>query len=250
LLLPSPFKSTSPTMSDTSKTINVDPSEIEKFSAVASKWWDTEGEFAPLHKLNPLRTQWIIDHTGSLNNKEVIDVGCGGGILAESLAKAGAKVTGIDLAQKSLTVARLHSLESQLVINYQKIPAEEMAEQYPAHFDVVTCMEMLEHVPDPHSIIRACAQMVKPGGWVFFSTINRNLKSFLQLIVAAEYILGMVPKGTHNYNQLLKPSELRQTIEQSGLSLKEIKGLNYNLFSKAYSLSQDATVNYFIAAQK
>ena len=237
-------------MSDTNKPINVDPSEIEKFSAVASKWWDTEGEFAPLHKLNPLRTQWIIEHTGELNNKELIDVGCGGGILAESLAKAGAKVTGIDLAQKSLTVARLHSLESQLAIDYKKIPAEEMAEQYPEYFDVVTCMEMLEHVPDPHSIIRACAKMVKPGGWVFFSTINRNFKSFMQLIVAAEYVLGMVPKGTHNYNQLLKPSELRQTIEQSGLSLRDIIGLDYNLFSKTYSLSQDATVNYFIATQK
>lgn len=237
-------------MSDSSKLNNVDPSEIEKFSAIASKWWDTSGEFGPLHQINPLRAQWIIEQAGSLANKEVIDVGCGGGILAESLAKTGAKVTGIDLAQKSLTVARLHSLESQLSIEYKKIAAEEMAEQYPEHFDVVTCMEMLEHVPDPHSIIRACAKMVKPGGWVFFSTINRNLKSFLQLIVAAEYVLGMVPKGTHNYNQLLKPSELRQTIEQSGLSLRDIKGLDYNLLSKTYSMSQDATVNYFMAAQK
>lgn len=237
-------------MSDNPKSLNVDPSEIEKFSAVASKWWDMEGEFAPLHKINPLRTQWILDHANKLEGKKVIDVGCGGGILAESLAKAGADVTGIDLAQKSLTVARLHSLESQLSIDYKKIPAEEMAEQYPEHFDVVTCMEMLEHVPDPHSIIRACTQMVKPGGWVFFSTINRNLKSFFQLIVAAEYILGMVPRGTHSYKQLLKPSELRQTIEQSGLSIRDIKGLEYNIFSKTYSLTQDATVNYFIAAQK
>lgn len=237
-------------MSDNPKSLNVDPSEIEKFSAVASKWWDMEGEFAPLHKINPLRTQWILDHANKLEGKKVIDVGCGGGILAESLAKAGANVTGIDLAQKSLTVARLHSLESQLSIDYKKIPAEEMAEQYPEHFDVVTCMEMLEHVPDPHSIIRACTQMVKPGGWVFFSTINRNLKSFLQLIVAAEYILGMVPRGTHSYKQLLKPSELRQTIEQSGLSIRDIKGLEYNIFSKTYSLTQDATVNYFIAAKK
>lgn len=237
-------------MSDNPKSLNVDPSEIEKFSAVASKWWDMEGEFAPLHKINPLRTQWILDHANKLEGKKVIDVGCGGGILAESLAKAGANVTGIDLAQKSLTVARLHSLESQLSIDYKKIPAEEMAEQYPEHFDVVTCMEMLEHVPDPHSIIRACTQMVKPGGWVFFSTINRNLKSFLQLIVAAEYILGMVPRGTHSYKQLLKPSELRQTIEQSGLSIRDIKGLEYNIFSKTYSLTQDATANYFIAAQK
>ena len=237
-------------MSDNPKSLNVDPSEIEKFSAVASKWWDMEGEFAPLHKINPLRTQWILDHANKLEGKKVIDVGCGGGILAESLAKAGANVTGIDLAQKSLTVARLHSLESQLSIDYKKIPAEEMAEQYPEHFDVVTCMEMLEHVPDPHSIIRACTQMVKPRGCVFFSTINRNLKSFLQLIVAAEYILGMVPRGTHSYKQLLKPSELRQTIEQSGLSIRDIKGLEYNIFSKTYSLTQDATVNYFIAAQK
>lgn len=237
-------------MSDHPKHINVDPSEIEKFSAVASKWWDTEGEFGPLHQINPLRSQWIIDHVGSLDGLDVIDVGCGGGILAESLAKAGANVTGIDMAQKSLTVARLHSLESQLSIDYKKIPAEEMAAQYPEGFDVVTCMEMLEHVPDPHSIICACAQMVKPGGWVFFSTINRNAKSFLQLIVAAEYILGLVPKGTHSYKQLLKPSELRQTIEQSGLSLRSICGLKYNIFSKHYALTQDATVNYFMAAQK
>lgn len=237
-------------MSDNPKNSNVDPSEIEKFSAVASKWWDTKGEFGPLHQINPLRTQWILEHIGNIKGLEVIDVGCGGGILAESLAKAGANVTGIDMAQKSLTVARLHSLESQLIIDYKKIPAEDMAEQYPERFDVVTCMEMLEHVPDPHSIIRACAQMVKPGGWVFFSTINRNLKSFLQLIVAAEYILGMVPKGTHSYKQLLKPSELRQTIEQSGLSMRDIRGLDYNVISKTYSFTQDATVNYFIAAQK
>jgi 2-polyprenyl-6-hydroxyphenyl methylase/3-demethylubiquinone-9 3-methyltransferase len=237
-------------MNDNSKTVNVDPSEIEKFSAVASKWWDTEGEFGPLHKINPLRAQWILDHTGSLAGKELLDVGCGGGILAESMAKAGAKVTGIDMAPKSLTVARLHSLESGLTIDYKKISAEEMAEQHPEQFDVVTCLEMLEHVPDPHSIVRACAKLVKPGGWVFFSTINRNPKSFLQLIVAAEYILGLVPKGTHNYKQLLKPSELRQTIEQSGLSLIDIKGLDYNVFSKTYSLSQDATVNYLLAARK
>ena len=232
------------------KSINVDPSEIEKFSAVASKWWDSGGEFAPLHKINPLRTQWILEHAGNLADKEVIDVGCGGGILTESLAKTGANVTGIDLAKKSLTVARLHSLENGLSINYKKIPVEEMAKEQPEHYDVVCCMEMLEHVPDPHSIVRACAQMVKPGGWVFFSTINRNLKSFLQLIVAAEYVLGMIPKGTHHYKQLLKPSELRQTIEQSGLSLRDIKGLEYNIFTQNYSLNQDATVNYFIAAQK
>lgn len=232
------------------KSINVDPSEIEKFSAVASKWWDSEGEFAPLHKINPLRTQWILEHVGNLADKEVIDVGCGGGILTESLAKTGANVTGIDLAKKSLTVARLHSLENGLSINYKKIPVEEMAKEQPEHYDVVCCMEMLEHVPDPHSIVRACAQMVKPGGWVFFSTINRNFKSFMQLIVAAEYVLGMIPKGTHHYKQLLKPSELRQTIEQSGLSLRDIKGLQYNIFTQNYSLSQDATVNYFIAAQK
>lgn len=237
-------------MSTMTKSINVDPSEIEKFSAVASKWWDSEGEFAPLHKINPLRTQWILEHVGNLADKEVIDVGCGGGILTESLAKTGANVTGIDLAKKSLTVARLHSLENGLSINYKKIPVEEMAKEQPEHYDVVCCMEMLEHVPDPHSIVRACAQMVKPGGWVFFSTINRNFKSFMQLIVAAEYVLGMIPKGTHHYKQLLKPSELRQTIEQSGLSLRDIKGLQYNIFTQNYSLSQDATVNYFIAAQK
>lgn len=231
-------------------TVNVDPAEIEKFSALASRWWDPTSEFKPLHEINPLRLGWINDLTGGLNNKKVIDVGCGGGILAEAMAAQGAKVTGIDLAERSLKIARLHSLESGVQVDYQYISAEEMAAQHTEKFDVVTCMEMLEHVPNPASIIQACAQLVKPGGWVFFSTLNRNPKSFLFAIVGAEYLLNLVPKGTHHYESFIKPSELLRSAREFGLTLQQLKGLEYNPISKHYKLSQDSSVNYLMATKK
>lgn len=231
-------------------TVNVDPAEIEKFSALASRWWDPTSEFKPLHDINPLRLGWINDVAGGLHNKKIIDVGCGGGILAESMAAQGADVTGIDLADKSLKIARLHSLETGIKVDYQHISAEEMAASHPGQFDVVTCMEMLEHVPDPASVIRACAQMVKPGGWVFFSTLNRNPKSFLFAIVGAEYLLNLVPKGTHHYDTFIKPSELARSARQCGLQMHELKGLEYNPISKHYKLSQDSSVNYLMATYK
>lgn len=230
---------------------NVDQAEIDKFSALASKWWDPNSEFKPLHEINPLRLSWITEQAGgSLQGKKVIDVGCGGGILAESMAAQGAEVTGIDLAQKSLTVARLHSLETGIKVDYKRIAAEEMAALEPEQYDLVTCMEMLEHVPDPGSIIRACSQLVKPGGRVIFSTLNRNPKSFLFAIVGAEYVLQLVPKGTHSYANFIKPSELVNSARRSGLQLLELKGLEYNPMSKVYSLSSDVSVNYMVATQK
>ncbi|MEZ2721505.1 bifunctional 2-polyprenyl-6-hydroxyphenol methylase/3-demethylubiquinol 3-O-methyltransferase UbiG [Paenalcaligenes hominis] len=231
-------------------TVNVDPAEIEKFSALASKWWDPTSEFKPLHEINPLRLGWIQDTVGTLQNKKVLDVGCGGGILAESMAAQGAQVTGIDLAQRSLKIARLHSLESGIAVDYQHISAEALASDQPASFDVVTCMEMLEHVPDPASIIHACARLVKPGGWVFFSTLNRNPKSFLFAIVGAEYALNLVPKGTHRYESFIKPSELIRSARQAQLNPVQIKGLEYNPITKHYTLSNDSSVNYLIATQK
>ena len=231
-------------------TVNVDPAEIEKFSALASRWWDPTSEFTPLHEINPLRLGWISDLAGGLQNKKVIDVGCGGGILAEAMAAQGADVTGIDLAQRSLKVARLHSLETGIKVNYQYISVEEMAAQQPAKYDVVTCMEMLEHVPNPASVIQACAQLVKPGGWVFFSTLNRNPKSFLFAIVGAEYVLGLVPQGTHHYESFIKPSELSRSARESGLTLQALKGLEYNPITKHYKLSQDSSVNYLMATKK
>lgn len=231
-------------------TVNVDPAEIEKFSALASRWWDPTSEFKPLHEINPLRLGWISDLAGGLQNKKVIDVGCGGGILAEAMAAQGADVTGIDLAQRSLKVARLHSLETGIKVNYQYISVEEMAAQQPAKYDVVTCMEMLEHVPNPASVIQACAQLVKPGGWVFFSTLNRNPKSFLFAIVGAEYVLGLVPQGTHHYESFIKPSELSRSARESGLTLQALKGLEYNPITKHYKLSQDSSVNYLMATKK
>ncbi|MDO5679657.1 MAG: bifunctional 2-polyprenyl-6-hydroxyphenol methylase/3-demethylubiquinol 3-O-methyltransferase UbiG [Pelistega sp.] len=230
---------------------NVDQAEIDKFSALASKWWDPNSEFKPLHEINPLRLSWIQERVGdSLQGKKIIDVGCGGGILAESMAVLGADVTGIDLAQKSLTVARLHSLESGVKVNYKLIAAEEMAALEPEQYDVVTCMEMLEHVPDPSSIIRACSQLVKPGGHVIFSTLNRNPKSFLFAIIGAEYVLQLVPKGTHSYNSFIKPSELVASARHAGLKLEQLKGLEYNPISKVYSLSGDVSVNYMVATRK
>ncbi|HBJ69566.1 bifunctional 2-polyprenyl-6-hydroxyphenol methylase/3-demethylubiquinol 3-O-methyltransferase UbiG [Alcaligenes phenolicus] len=230
--------------------VNVDPAEIDKFSALASRWWDPDSEFKPLHAINPLRLDWILSYTGSLSGKQVLDVGCGGGILSESLAQSGADVTGIDLAERSLKIARLHSLESGVPVKYEMISAEDMADQHPGRFDVVTCMEMLEHVPDPGSIIAACAKLVKPGGWVFFSTLNRNPKSFLFAIVGAEYLLRLIPKGTHSYEGFIKPSELISSARRSGLDALALKGLEYNPITEHYRLSGDTSVNYLLASRR
>ncbi|MGE8516861.1 MAG: bifunctional 2-polyprenyl-6-hydroxyphenol methylase/3-demethylubiquinol 3-O-methyltransferase UbiG, partial [Alcaligenes nematophilus] len=230
--------------------VNVDPAEIDKFSALASRWWDPDSEFKPLHAINPLRLDWILSYTGSLAGKQVLDVGCGGGILSESLAQSGADVTGIDLAERSLKIARLHSLESGVPVKYEMISAEDMADQHPGRFDVVTCMEMLEHVPDPGSIIAACAKLVKPGGWVFFSTLNRNPKSFLFAIVGAEYLLRLIPKGTHSYEGFIKPSELISSARRSGLDALALKGLEYNPITEHYRLSGDTSVNYLLASRR
>ncbi|HRL22510.1 MAG TPA: bifunctional 2-polyprenyl-6-hydroxyphenol methylase/3-demethylubiquinol 3-O-methyltransferase UbiG [Alcaligenes sp.] len=234
----------------TATTANVDQAEIDKFSALASRWWDPTSEFKPLHAINPLRLDWILSQTGPLQGKQVLDVGCGGGILSESLAQAGAQVTGIDLAERSLKIARLHSLESGVPVQYEAISAEDMADQHPGRFDVVTCMEMLEHVPDPGSIIRACSQLVKPGGWVFFSTLNRNPKSFLFAIVGAEYVLRLIPKGTHSYEGFIKPSELIQTARHCKLDAQALKGLEYNPITDHYFLSGDTSVNYLVATRR
>jgi 2-polyprenyl-6-hydroxyphenyl methylase/3-demethylubiquinone-9 3-methyltransferase len=230
--------------------VNVDPAEIDKFSALASRWWDPDSEFKPLHAINPLRLDWILSYTGSLAGKQVLDVGCGGGILSESLAQSGADVTGIDLAERSLKIARLHSLESGVPVKYEMISAEDMADQHPGRFDVVTCMEMLEHVPDPGSIIAACAKLVKPGGWVFFSTLNRNPKSFLFAIVGAEYLLRLIPKGTHSYEGFIKPSELISSARRSGLDALAVTGLEYNPITEHYRLSGDTSVNYLLASRR
>ncbi|HUH86873.1 MAG TPA: bifunctional 2-polyprenyl-6-hydroxyphenol methylase/3-demethylubiquinol 3-O-methyltransferase UbiG [Pusillimonas sp.] len=233
-----------------SASVNVDQSELEKFSALASRWWDPESEFKPLHVINPLRLGWIQQHTGSLQGLAVLDVGCGGGILAESMAVEGAQVTGIDLAEKSLKVAKLHGLESGVAVDYQAISAEDMAARHPGRFDVVTCMEMLEHVPDPASIVRACGQLVKPGGWVFFSTLNRNPKSFLFAIVGAEYVLRLLPRGTHNYENFVKPRELAAAARAAGLAPCAMAGMEYNPVTDHYKLSGDTSVNYLMAARR
>ena len=230
-------------------TINADPAEIQKFSELAHRWWDPTSEFRPLHEINPLRLEWINQRI-PLAGKNVIDVGCGGGILAESMAKKGATVTGIDLSDKALKVADLHGLESGVSVRYKKIPAEEMAELEPGQFDVVTCMEMLEHVPDPASIIRACTKMVKPGGHVFFSTLYRNIKSYLFAIIGAEYVLQLLPKGTHDYAKFITPAELTQDVRNAGLDVHTMKGLGYNPITKMYSLNNDTSVNYMIACTK
>ncbi len=231
-------------------TSNVSQAELEKFSALASRWWDPESEFKPLHAINPLRLDWIQQHAGALNARKVLDVGCGGGILAESMAKAGAQVTGIDLAEKSLTVARLHGLESGVPVTYQAISAEQMAAEHAGQFDIVTCMEMLEHVPDPSSIVHACATLVKPGGWVFFSTLNRNPKSFLFAIVGAEYLLRLLPRGTHSYENFIKPSELAAAVRQAGLTTTDLAGLEYNPVTDLYKISRDTSVNYLMANRR
>ncbi len=228
---------------------NADQLELDKFSALAHKWWDTNSEFKPLHEINPLRLDYIDDHA-HISGKTVLDVGCGGGILSESMSNRGAQVTGIDLAEKSLKVAKLHLLETGAQVDYQCIAVETLAEQQPASFDVVTCMEMLEHVPDPASIIRACATLVKPGGWVFFSTLNRNPKSYLYAIVGAEYVLNMLPRGTHDYAKFIKPSELSRHARDAGLAINDIIGMTYNPVTKVYKLEADTDVNYLIACQR
>jgi len=227
---------------------NVDAEEIAKFEALAFRWWDTESEFKPLHDINPLRLDFIDKHA-KLAGKKVLDIGCGGGILTESMAKRGAQVKGIDLGKAPLAVAKIHAKEESLDVQYEAIAAEDIAQQEPNSYDIITCMEMLEHVPDPAAIVSACADLVKPGGHVFFSTINRNPKSFLFAIVGAEYVLNLLPKGTHHYDKLIRPSELDQWIRQASLHSNEIIGMNYNPLHKTYKLSSDTSVNYILHAQ-
>ena len=230
--------------------INVDPAELAKFSDLAHHWWDTESEFKPLHQINPLRLEWI-NGIALLHDRDVLDVGCGGGILADAMARKGAVVTGIDLATKSLRVAQLHALEAETPrIRYEEVAVEALAERQPASFDVVTCMEMLEHVPDPESVVKACAELVKPGGWVFFSTLNRNVQSFAQAIVAAEYLLNLLPRGTHEYAKMIKPSELAGFCRSAGLNVLHAKGLQHNPITGRYWLSANTSVNYMIATQR
>ncbi len=229
---------------------NVDPQELAKFSELAHRWWDPESEFRPLHQINPLRLDWI-DAQARLAGKAVLDVGCGGGILADAMARRGAQVLGIDLASKPLKVARLHAMEAQTPsIAYREVAAEALAEEMPGHFDVITCMEMLEHVPDPSAIVRACATLAKPGGWVFFSTINRNAKAFVFAIVGAEYVLGLLPKGTHEYARFIRPSELALWCRQADLSSSGMRGMEYNPLTRRYWLSGDTSVNYLLACRK
>lgn len=229
---------------------NVDAAELAKFSELAHRWWDPESEFRPLHEINPLRLAWI-DGLAPLAGRRVLDVGCGGGILAEAMARKGAEVLGIDLAEKSLKVAQLHALETGVAnLRYREVAVEALAAEQPAGFDVVTCMEMLEHVPDPASVVRACAALVKPGGWVFFSTLNRNPKSFLFAIVGAEYVLQLLPKGTHEYARFIRPSELAAWCREAGLDLQATRGMEYNPLTRRYRLSADTSVNYLLATRK
>jgi len=231
-------------------TINADPQELAKFSELAHRWWDTESEFRPLHQINPLRLDWIDAHA-RISGARVLDIGCGGGILSDSMARRGAQVLGIDLATKPLKVAQLHALESGTPnVEYREIAAEALAAEAPGSFDAVTCMEMLEHVPDPSSIVRACANLVKPGGWVFFSTINRNPKAFLFAIVGAEHVLQLLPKGTHEYARFIRPSELAQWCRDAGLESVDMRGMEYNPITTRYWLSGDTSVNYLIACRK
>lgn len=229
--------------------MNADPTELKKFSDLAHRWWDPTSEFRPLHEINPLRLEWI-NARAPLFGKTVVDIGCGGGILAESMARKGANVTGIDLSEKALKVADLHSLESGVQVRYELISAEDLALREPARFDVVTCMEMLEHVPDPAAVVRACAALVKPGGHVFFSTINRNPKSYLFAVIGAEYVLRLLPRGTHDYAKFITPAELSRFIRHAGLELSTLKGMTYNPLTKIYSLNQDTDVNYLAACIK
>lgn len=231
-------------------TENADPAELAKFSDLAHRWWDTDSEFRPLHQINPLRLGWI-ESIAPLKDRRVLDIGCGGGILADAMARQGAQVLGIDLASKALKVAQLHALEAGTQgVDYREISAEALAAEQPGSFDVVTCMEMLEHVPDPASVVRACATLVKPGGHVFFSTINRNAKAFVFAIVGAEYVLSLLPRGTHEYAKFIKPSELAGYCRAAGLNLQHTRGMEYNPLSQHYWLSADTSVNYLLATQK
>jgi 2-polyprenyl-6-hydroxyphenyl methylase/3-demethylubiquinone-9 3-methyltransferase len=229
--------------------VNADPRELAKFSELAHRWWDPAGEFRPLHQINPLRLAWI-EGKASLAGKHVLDVGCGGGILAEAMARSGARVKGIDLAEKPLKVAELHRLESGVAVDYEAASAEELAAREPGRYDVVTCLEVLEHVPDPSSTVRACAALVRPGGRLFFATINRNPKSYLFAIVGAEYVLGLLPKGTHDYAKLIKPSELARWCRSGGLEVEGLVGMTYNPLTRVYALGRDTDVNYMVHAMR
>jgi 2-polyprenyl-6-hydroxyphenyl methylase/3-demethylubiquinone-9 3-methyltransferase len=229
---------------------NFDPAELAKFSALAHRWWDPTSEFRPLHEINPLRLAHIERMAQGLAGRRVLDVGCGGGILAEAMARAGAQVTGIDLADKPLKVAMLHKLESGCEVDYRLVSAEALAAEAPESFDLVTCMEMLEHVPEPASVVRACARLARPGGWVFFSTINRNPKSFLFAIVGAEYVLNLLPRGTHEYARFIRPSELASHCREAGLSVVDITGMTYNPLTKVYALGRDVDVNYLVGTRR
>jgi 2-polyprenyl-6-hydroxyphenyl methylase/3-demethylubiquinone-9 3-methyltransferase len=229
--------------------MNADPVELEKFSRLAHRWWDPQGEFRPLHEINPLRLEWIARHA-ALAGKKVLDVGCGGGILAEAMARRGASVTGIDLSEKALKVAELHLLESGLTVSYKKITAEALAAEQPGAFDVVTCMELLEHVPEPGDMVAACARLVRAGGQVFFSTINRNPKSYLYAVIGAEYVLKLLPKGTHDYQRFIKPSELSRWSRAAGLAAEELVGMSYNPLTQRYSLGRDCDVNYLLRCRR
>lgn len=231
-------------------SVNADPAELAKFSDLAHRWWDPTSEFKPLHQINPLRLDWIASHA-PLAGMQVVDIGCGGGILSDAMARRGAGVLGIDLATKALRVAQLHALEAQTPgVRYREVSAEALADEAPASFDVVTCMEMLEHVPDPSSVVDACARLVKPGGWVFFSTINRNAKAFLMAIVGAEYVLNLLPRGTHEYQKFIRPSELARYVREAGLELVDTRGMQYNPLTQRYWLDPDSSVNYLFATRK
>ncbi len=231
-------------------TLNADPAELAKFSDLAHRWWDMDGEFRPLHQINPLRLEWI-NSICPVASQQILDVGCGGGVLTDAMARLGAQVTGIDLSTKAIRVAQLHALEAQTPnVQYREVSVEALAAQQPATFDAVTCMEMLEHVPDPASVVRACAALVKPGGWVFFSTLNRSAKSFLFAVVGAEYVLNLLPRGTHEYAKMIRPSELASYCRSVNLDLRHTRGMEYNPLTKRYWLSSDTSVNYLFAVQK
>ncbi len=241
---------TTPSHSSNFSSTNVDPAELAKFSDLAHRWWDKESEFRPLHEINPLRLAWI-QSLVPLAGKKVLDVGCGGGILSDAMARQGAQVLGVDLAVRSLKVAQLHAMEAGTQgVEYQEISAENLAAEQAGSFDVVTCMEMLEHVPDPAAIVQACAKLVKPGGWVFFSTLNRNPKSFFFAVVGAEYVLNLLPKGTHEYARMIKPSELADWVRAQSLDVMEMKGMGYNPFTRQFAMVTDTDVNYLMATHK